>query len=179
MSNFKIFSAFCVLICFTGCVSIKPGGVKSGKKLVETFYVGEEGSQFFIKPLAFYNIQSKEEKIIIDFTFRYKNEVKDSVIANFSLQSSTIFKSIDSLSLSNISNKIISLDIRLMFNETRKGLFDSRFTTKFSLLEFKEMFKNNDWTIKVYQENDCNTYVSQKKTKKTIKIIQDNVFILM
>ncbi len=157
---------------------MKPGGTKSGKKVVETFYVGEDGTQFFIKPLIFNNIQNKE-KIIIDFTFRYKNEVKDSVTANFSLQSSTIYKSIDSLSLSNGSSKIISPDIRLMFNETRKGLFNSRFTTKFSLLEFKKLFESDDWTIIVYQKNAYNTYVSQKRTKKTIEIIQDNVFILM
>ncbi|MDD4149393.1 MAG: hypothetical protein PHE33_05135 [Bacteroidales bacterium] len=178
LSNLKILSALSVLIFFTGCLTMKPAGVKSGKKLVETFYVGEDGTQYFIKPIIFYNTQNKE-KILVDFTFRYKNEVKDSVIVNFSLHSANIFKNIDSLSLSNTVNKIISSDIQLMFNEKRNDLFDSRFSTKILLVEFKEMFENSDWTINVYYEKSYNTYVSPKKTKKTIMSLQDNIFIIL
>ena len=181
LSNHNIFKTFIGLGLFvflTGCLSIKPAGVKSGKNLFETFYVGEDGTQYFIKPLIFLNTQNREE-IHIDFTFRYKNVVKDSVILNLSLQSSNIFKSIDSLSLSNTTHKIINKDIRLLFNEKRNNLFNSRFSTKFSLIEFNRMFDNDDWTIIVYKDKAYNTYVSEKKTKKAIKKLQEKIFILL
>src|SRR5690606_36572025 len=38
-----------LLLC--SCVSVKPSTTKSGKKYFETFYV-ENGTQYFIKPLA-------------------------------------------------------------------------------------------------------------------------------
>ena len=34
-----------ILIILTSCLSIKPGGVKSGLKLYETFYVVDAGTQ--------------------------------------------------------------------------------------------------------------------------------------
>lgn len=180
VSNLTLFKTFIVLIFFvflTACISVKPAGVKSGKNLFETFYVGEGGTQYFIKPLFFLNSQNKEE-LHIDFTFRYKNEVKDSVILNLSLLSSDIFKSIDSLSLSNTTYKIISKNNKLLFNEKRNKFFNSRFSTKISLIELNKMFGSDDWKIIVYSGGTYFTYASEKKTKKAIKKLQDKIFIL-
>ncbi|MBE9466763.1 MAG: hypothetical protein IMY72_00410 [Bacteroidetes bacterium] len=151
--------------------------MKSGKKLFETFYVGEDGTQYFIKPLIFSNSQNKE-KLLIDFTFRYKNEVKDSVVINFSLLSSNIFKNIDSLSFSNTTHKIMSKNVNLMFNEKKNKLFNSRFSTKIPLINFDKMFINGDWNIIVYSRENSSTYYSEKKTKKAIKKLQDKIFII-
>ncbi|MDD2636080.1 MAG: hypothetical protein PHW82_11340 [Bacteroidales bacterium] len=178
MSNSKILIIVSMLIFFSGCISLKPGGAKSAKKLFETFYVGEEGTQYFIKPLVFSNNQNKE-KMLIDFTFRYKTEIKDSVTVNFSLLSPNIFKKIDSLSLSNSANTIISQDFNLLFNKKEKKFFNSRFSAKISLIEFKDMFTKDDWTINVYQPNFSITYVSGNKTNKAIKTLQENIFIIL
>jgi len=176
LGNLKTLIVFSFFVLLTGCFTLKPGSVKSSKNLIETFYVGEDGTQYHIKPLTFTDSQNKE-KIHLDFTFRYKNEVKDSVIINFSLLSSTIFKSIDSFSLSNTTTKTISKDIRLMFNEKRKDLFVSRFSTKISLVDFNKMFENTDWTIIVTNKDICNTYVSEKSTRKKITKLKEEIFV--
>jgi len=177
VSKLKTFIVLSFFILLTGCLSIKPSGVRSGKNLFESFFVGEEGTQYFIKPLVFLNIQNKEE-IRLDFIFRYKNVIKDSVIVNFSLVGNNIYKNFDSLSLSNKTHKIKSKSINLLFNEKKSKLFYSRFSTKFSFLEFNRMFDNNDWTILVYKDKASVTYVSDKKSKRAIKKLQEKLFIL-
>lgn len=176
--NLTLFILISISFFLAGCLSIKPSGVKSGKNLFETFYVGDDGIQYFIKPLLFENIQNKEE-IHVDFTFRYKDKVKDSVIVNLSFQSYNILRIIDSLFISNANQRISSKNNKLLFNEKRKGLIISRFTTKFSLTEFSGMFDNNDWKIIVYKNKTYDTFFSKSKTKKAIKKLQEMVFILL
>lgn len=167
----------CILNSLTGCLSVKPAATKSGKNLFETFYVGDEGTQYFIKPLILVNTQNREE-IAIDFTFRYKNEIKDSVALNLSLQSSNIFKSFDSLSFSNQTHKIVSKELRLLFNEKRNSLYISRFTTKFPLVELNKLFDTNDWALTLYKDNSYTTYISEKQTKKAITKLEEKIFTL-
>ncbi len=171
----KIFIGLVLFVFLTGCPSVKPSGVKSGKNLFETFYLGEGGTQYFIKPMIFYNTLNREE-IHLDFTFRYKNIVKDSVIVNLSLHSSILFKSINSLRFANTTHKILRKDIRLLFNEKRNKQFNSRFYTKISLIEFNKLFDNEDWTIIVYTNKTSNTYISEKKV---IKKLQEKIFIIL
>lgn len=173
----KVLIVLSFFIFLTGCMSVKPAGVKSGKNLFETFYVGEEGTQYFIKPLVLFNPQNREE-LFIDFTFRYKNEVKDSVVINLSLLSSDIFRSIDSVSLSNITHTIKSNNSKLLFNEKKNKLFNSRFSTKISLIELINMFENDNWKITIYSNSTYSTYTSTKRTKKAIKNLQNKLFVL-
>ena len=177
INNLKTFIVLIFAFTIYGCVSIKPASVKSGKNLFETFYVGEDGTQYFIKPLNFLNSQNKEE-LRADFTFRYKNEVKDSVTINFSLLSPKNLKNIDSLVFSNTNHKIVSTNVELLFNEKASKLFKSRFSTKVSLLDFNQMFENNDWKIITHKFEDHSTYTSDKRTKKAIKKLRDEIFIL-
>lgn len=173
----KAYLALIFIVLLSGCLSMKPATTKSNKNLFETFFVGENGTQYFIKPLAFINSQSKDE-INVDFTFRYKNEIKDSVTVNFSLLSPNILKNIDSLAFSNTNHKIVSTNVELLFNEKANKLFKSRFSTKVSLLDFNKMFKNNNWKIITHDLENHSTYTSDKRTKKAIKKLQDEIFIL-
>lgn len=182
--KFKSFNAiktsvFVVLgfLVLTGCTSIKVGGVKSGKNLFETFYVGEDGTQYFIKPLAFSNSENKDE-LAMDFTFRYKNEVKDSVIVNFAIQSEKIIKEIDQLTISNTTQNIESNKVELLFNEKKKNDFYSRFSTKVSMIEFNRMFENYDWKTVVVTNGSSQTFEAEKKTKKSLSKLADKVFII-
>ena len=79
--NISILAKACTVLIalfIIGCIGVKPGSEPGGKKLFETFYAGEQGSQYFIKPLVLKN--ATKEKLTIDFSFRYKTEVKDSAI---------------------------------------------------------------------------------------------------
>ena len=168
-----------LLIILSGCMSIKPGATKSAKKYYETFYVGEEGTQYFIKPLSFNN-EDSNEKFLLDITFRYKKVVKDSSKLNFSIKSSQqLFKSIDSLKISNDHHDILSDDIDLLFNEKKNDEFLSRFNTQIPLKNTHQLFDNNNWKFTIYSEKDKLNFKPTNKTQKAIKALRDDVFSIM
>ena len=177
-SHFKWLSSILLLLMFSGCLSIKPSTTKSGKNYFETFYVGEEGIQYFIKPILFKDEKSKED-LILDITFRYKNEIKDSAIVNFSIKSTIIYKTIDSLKLSNKDIEIKSENIVLLFNEKNKTGFTSRHSTKFGLKEIKELFNNDAWEVTVYNQNKTAKYEPHRKAVRAINAFREKVFVLM
>lgn len=176
--QFKFVPLILILLIFSGCLSIKPSTSKSGKNYFETFFVGEEGTQYFIKPILFKDEKSNED-LILDITFRYRNEIKDSAIVNISIKSSIIYKTIDSLKLSNKDIQIKSSELKLLFNEKNKKEFTSRYSTKFSLNKIKEMFSNDAWEIIIYNQRKIITYKPHRKTTKAINAVKDKVFVLM
>lgn len=165
------------LIFTTSCLSLKPTSVKSGKNLFETFYIGEDGTQYFIKPLTFINKQNKED-LQIDFTFRHKDKIKDSVIVNFSIIGSNIIKNTDSISFYSKTDAIKTNNVKLLFNEKRNKSFVSRFTTKILFIDFINMFKNDTWEIVLYDNENNSFYLPERKTKKRIKKLQEKLFII-
>jgi hypothetical protein len=177
-NRIKLISLFSVLLILSSCFSIKPSSTKSGKNYFETFYVGDNGTQYFIKPFLFNN-NILDENLLLDITFRYKNELKDSSIINFSIKSSVIYKSVDSIKISNNLFTVKNNKIELLFNEKTKSGFLSRFSTKISLKETKELFQVDTWEMLVFQKNKSTKYEPNKKTKKAINIMRDKVFILM
>lgn len=176
--NFELVAFILLLLICTGCLSIKPSTTKSGKNYFETFYVGEEGTQYFIKPTLFKDEKSNED-LVLDITFRYRNEIKDSAIVNFSIKSSMIYKTIDSLKLSNKDIAIKSDKVELLFNEKNKTGFTSRYSTKFGLNEIKEMFTNDAWEVNIYNQNKITTFKPHRKTIKAINTVREKVFVLM
>jgi hypothetical protein len=165
-------------ILLNSCMSLNPITAQSGaNSLYETFFVGESGTQYFIKPIELNNHETSGI-IKIDFTFRYKNIIKDSVNVNFSLFEYNIFKTVDSLSISNPNNNILTKNIALMYNEKQKRKVISRFSTIFSLQEVIEIFKNNNWKISVYSNNLEQHFNSSNKTKKSLDKINQNIFLM-
>lgn len=164
-------------VFFSGCLSLKPGTQKSGKSYYETFFVGEDGTQYYVKPLTFKEIDQKGE-LIVDMTFRYKDEVKDSASINFSILSPDIIKQVDSLIISNDSSNIAANSIKIMFNEKLKKNFKSRFSCKSEFKDLIELMKDENWRISVFYGQNNRTYSSTKKTSKKIKRLNDNVFIV-
>ena len=175
---FIISSVFLLCFLFTGCLSVKPVTTKSGKNYFETFYVGEEGTQYFIKPLLFKNNGAKEY-LIVDITFRYKNEIKDSAIVNFSIKSPIIYKSIDSLVFSNTMIDIGCKKVEHLYSEKTSKSFVSRFTTRIALNEIMKMFNSSKWVFIIYNKNQTILYKPPRRTEKAINIMKDRIFILI
>ena len=175
---FNFVSLILITLTLSGCLSIKPSTSKSGKNYFETFFVGEEGTQYFIKPILFKDEKSNEE-LILDITFRYRNEIKDSATVNFIVKSPIIYKTIDSLKISNKDNKVGSEQLDLLFNEKNKRGFTSRYSTRFDLNELKEIFYDDVWEIIIYNENEMIIYKPDRKTIKAINAVRDRVFVLM
>ena len=159
------------------CAGVKAGSTKSGKNLYQTFYVGDEGTQYFIKPLKL--ATDPEGYLALDATFRYKDEVKDSATINISFVTGETYKSIDSLKIENGDNAISAKEMKLVFVEREKTLYESRFFTKIALLEFKTLFKKNNWKIGLYKNGTATTYfTAAKKTRKKIDKLNYEIFEL-
>lgn len=173
----NLFPILAIVILLAGCGGIKPGSVKSGKKLFESFFVGEDGTQYFIKPLSFLSNDSKSIARI-DFTFRYKNEVKDSATVNFSIVDEKIFKSIDSISIFNNNSKVSVRDVKFLFAEKGKKTFNSRFSVRIPLASAVSLFDDNAWGFVFYSGMTHTSYSPSKKSKKSIERLKDNVFVL-
>jgi len=159
-------------------MSFKPISAQSGaSSLYETFFVGELGTQYFIKPILFKEVE-KKDKIFLDFTFRYKNKIEDSAIINFSVNSTEIFKNIDSLEIINDIKNISSNKSKLMYNEKLNKKLISRFSCNILLEDICQIFKNENWYINLYIDSVKYSFCSSKKTKKTLKKVFENLFIL-
>lgn len=163
---------------FFSCISLKSSKSSIGKKNYESFYVGEDGNQFFIKPVYFKNSQSNE-LILVDFTFRFKNEIKDSAVINFSIIGPNIYKNIERLLLSNTVMSIKTSTVNCLFHEKKGGDYISRFTAKVPLSELKEVYNDNEWIFDVTSKQIEVKFIPTNKTKKAIKNLKENVFVIM
>jgi hypothetical protein len=157
----------CFLIITTGCKTLKS---------YETFFVGEQGTQYFIKPIPFKN--EAGEKAELDFSFRYRSEVKDSVTINMTFYNKDLIKSIDSCRLSNdvLSFKLRSLS--LLFLEREGKTNNLRYSGKASLADVTKLFGQEKWTIMVHFPKSSAKYLPSSKTSKKIKSLNHNIFSL-
>lgn len=173
---FRCLSILTLTIFLSSCKGIKPGSNKSGKKLFETFFVGDEGIQYFIKPLTF--VDSLDQELILDATFRYKDQIKDSSTVNFSLLKKDIFKGIDSLFLVNEVSSVRIREVGFLFTERKKDLIVSRFTSKVSLHDLNQLFKNPKWSVIIFKDGFGYRYKSSKSAEQKIERIKYEVFDL-
>jgi len=156
------------------CISIKPGGTKSGKNLYETFYVGEEGTQYFIKPLSF----SGKNKVLLklDFTFRYKVAMKDSAVVNISFLNTEIIRCLDSVKIANGTNTMVFKKINCLFAEQKEKMYHTRFTAKGSLAELHKLFDKSNWNLTAYEKNNSGIFTTPKATEKKIQKMKESIF---
>jgi hypothetical protein len=164
------------IVLFSGCLGVKNSTGNSGKNLFETFYVGNDGTQYFIKPLTF-NDEDKNQ-LKLDVTFRYKDRVKDSALVNISFINNDLFRNVDSLKISNDSVSVVFNNFKCLFAERIQKKFNSRFSTKGSLVETTKLFNKNNWNIIVYRQNKYDSYYSPNETKKKINKLKYGIFML-
>ena len=167
---------YLILFCFislASCVSVKPTSSKSAKNLYETFFTGEEGTQYFIKPLKFEN--NSKELLYLDVTFKHKKVIKDSATVNFSILNNNAFNDIDSLIIGNDKKATTIKNINFLFSEkTNKG-YKSRFSGKLPLQQIQTLFTNSNWKLTLYKENNTK-FTASKKSKKSIDKLNLNIF---
>ncbi len=166
-----------ITILLSSCSGIKVGGQKSAKNLFESFSVGDQGTQYFIKPLDFEKIEGKGD-LVLDVLFRQKLEMKDSATVNFTIEDLEIVKNVEWIQFVNASDTIKSTTVNFMFNEKPKKGFTSRFTTKIPLVATAKLFKNNDWNATLHFNDAERVYVPTRRSKKKIEAINNKLFIL-
>jgi hypothetical protein len=174
----RSFLLFFGLLLLSACMATKPSATKSAKKYFETFYVGEEGTQYFIKPLVFASEASPTE-MMIDMTFRYKDEIKDSVLVHISLEGPDLHKSISKLQFKQGEQEVQASSIALMFNENTKKGFKSRFSAQLSLQEVYQLFQSDQWVVQLEEAGESLYFSPTKKSSKVIRALNNEIFILM
>jgi len=153
-------------------------GCSSSDELYKTFFVGDFGTQYFIQPLDFTNNLHNNEKLSVDFTFRFKTTLKDSSIVNISLISALPFKVVDSIKIGNDSGSMVLKNLSVLFSEKSDGNFISRFTTKGFLPDIKQLFNNSNWVFIAYTQGHSFKYVTPEGTRKKIEELYSNVFTM-
>jgi len=168
----NIFILIAAISLFSGCMGIKSGATKSGASLYDTFFAGDAGTQYFINPLSF--VGSNNDDLLIDFTFRYKDQVKDSVICNFSITSNEKLKKIDSAMLTGKDTNVKCENIALLFNDKKGDQFISRFSSRLLFADFNKLFNTTNFNVKV----DNTVYEHSSKTQKSIETLRKKLFVL-
>lgn len=125
----------------------------SQSKDFESFFRGEEGIQYFIKPLDFKSNNSKSD-LSIDFLFLINKNQFTKGSSNFSIVDS------QDITFVEIDGKIINLE-KIFDENFEKGLL-SRYTMELDLIDFIKIFKYSN-PIKV---KNTYYYPTNKSLKK-------------
>ena len=162
-----------------GCLSLKPSSSKGNGDLFETFYIGGNNIQYFIKPLV---LESDEGHLDLDITFRANKETlsTDSASMKLSIFTERAIKTIDSVKFSNGNFNFTIIEPERIFSEkSSKGLIKNRYTAQVLQKDVVNLFEDSNWKCWVYEKNGNVKYIASKKTAKNIKILKSNIFDLI
>ncbi|MGI5975383.1 MAG: hypothetical protein ACOX7E_06535 [Paludibacter sp.] len=171
-------SAIVVVMFGGGCMLTKTSSVKSKETLYETFYVNDTISQYFIRPLNFKN-KLTHQSFHIDFVFRVANNNSNDnqtsiVTANFSVLSNAPVD-VNTLQIENAPGFVTTTTCDLLFQEKQNKKFFSRYTAKIQLGKLQHLMYDNDWKIKLNNDNSLIFY-PVKRTQIAIKDLNNELF---
>ena len=165
------------ILMMGGCLTVKPSTKKGRGKLYESFYVGEEGLQYFVKPLTFESQDGTQ--LLMDISFRHKADFVDSAIVNFSLFGEKLSKQVESVEVKSGSGIFTLTNAQLLFVEKEKGMIESRFTSKANPDNLSQTFSNGSWQIKVNSPKGEDVFLPINSSRKAIAILSENVFSIL
>lgn len=174
-SNNNLLYLVSIILFTVSCSPLKTKKMnKSTGGLYETFYVGKEGTQYFIKELEF---KSKtNEMLAIDFTFRYNHNKtsnqENSVIANYTFSNHRNIK-IDSFLVGNKLRKKIQ---RTIFKEKEKNKILTRQSVEISLGSLCDVLSQNNLEVILKGDNEILSFKPKKNTTKKVLSLQNNLW---
>lgn len=164
-------------LCLTGCFNMKPAGERgSGKSLYEAFYIGDEGTQYFIKPLAFES--PDESEILLDMTFKHKDEVRDSAIVNMSIILMEVVRDLETVTISNSSTNVVVDQLEFMFSERKKKHYVNRYSCKMPLSRVVKLFEDNTWSVTITHGGSQTSFMGTRSARKKIEKLDYQIFDL-
>ena len=165
-------------ISLNSCLGVKPATSGGGKKYFESYYVGDEGNQYFIKPLALVS-EYEEAKATLDISFRSKESLQGTAQVNFSVYMPEAVHSLKDAYLYVNDTSFELSDIKLLFVEKEKNGFQSRFSTTVPAEKLRSIFNTSDWQLVIIKEKG-KTYKfdTASSSKKRIEAINTNLFTI-
>ena len=170
-----VFLGVIILLSLNACSGLK----RSGSILYESFYVGEKGTQYFIKPITFSNQNS--ENLRMDYTFRFRNNIStsDTATINFTLRSNQLIREVDSICIKTKTNQLTIRNTTSLFMERENDQFSSRFSSTCPTQFLPDLFHDSNWTISVYSKNHSTCMSSSRSAKRKIERLNHNLFALV
>jgi hypothetical protein len=131
--------------------------VFSQKNLIKSFFRGDNGIQYFIKPIVYQT--TNKEKLLVDFTLNVINDSVVKIISNFS-------------SLKNNMKKLIigssTYEVTKLFDDYETKKIYSRYTFDLKFRDFKKLFLSEPIII------NSNKYFLKKSFRKRINLMNEN-----
>lgn len=167
----NIFLLVATMIIINSCTS--------NKKYFETFFVGNDGIQYFIKPIECEALNG--DKLIFDVVLRLKNnfQSQDSATLNFTVFSAD--KNLtEQLQLAWISqDTLIVKDVKFMFKERNNKVYSYRFTSKIANTDLKKCFEDKAYQpFLKYGFQKTTKMKYQKCSLKSIRKINEQIMSL-
>lgn len=131
--------------------------VFSQKNFIKSFYRGDDGIQYFIKPVVYQT--SEKEKLIVDFTLNVINDSVVKIVSNFSSQNNKVKK----LIIESNSYTVLKL-----FDDFETKNIYSRYTFDLKFEDFKKLFSKQPIII------DNRKYFIKKSFRKRSRFIKEN-----
>ena len=131
--------------------------VFSQKNFIKSFFRGDDGIQYFIKPIVYQTVN--KDKLTIDFTLNVINDSVVKIVSNFSSQNSKIKKLLIGSS---------SFTPKKMFDDYETKKIYSRYTIVLKFDDFKKIFSKEPIII------DNSKFFLKKSFKKKTAFIKEN-----
>ena len=131
--------------------------VFSQKNFIKSFYRGDDGIQYFIKPIVYQSVN--KEELRVDFTMNVINDSVVKIVSNFSSQNNKIKELLIGSS---------SYIVYKLFDDYETKKIYSRYTFDLKYDDFKKMFSKEPIII-----ND-NKYFLKKSFRKKTNFIKEN-----
>jgi hypothetical protein len=132
--------------------------VFSQKNFIKSFYRGDDGIQYFIKPIVYQTVN--KDKLTVDFTLNVINDSVVKIVSNFSSQNSKIKKLLIGSS---------SFTPKKLFDDYETKKIYSRYTFVLKFDDFKKIFSKEEPII-----IDNSKFFLKKSFKKKTAFIKEN-----
>ena len=131
--------------------------VFSQKNFIKSFFRGDDGIQYFIKPIVYQTVN--KDKLTVDFTLNVINDSVVKIVSNFSSQNGKIKKLVIGSS---------SFTPHKLFDDYETKKIYSRYTFDLKFDDFKKIFSKEPIII------DNSKFFLKKSFKKKTTFIREN-----
>tara|TARA_B110000881_G_scaffold203921_1_gene205067 strand:+ start:273 stop:737 length:465 start_codon:yes stop_codon:yes gene_type:complete len=131
--------------------------VFSQKNFIKSFYRGDDGIQYFIKPIVYQSVN--KEKLRVDFTLNVINDSVVKIVSNFSSQNNKIKELLIGSS---------SYNVHKLFDDYETKKIYSRYTFDLKFGDFKKLFFKEPIII------GNSKYFVKKSFRKKTNFIKEN-----
>lgn len=143
-------------------------------KLFETFYIGKNQYQYFIKPLTF---ESDNSDLFVDYTVRLLDTAKYATM-NFTIESKENPGSCQKISY-ELSNQKIEINEIDEFYYEKKSDYIYRSSAKIDLEELIEIFDSEEIGISYFGNLEKQNFKANNSTLKKIKKINEDLMVFI